>query len=152
MYFVSQPGFDVFTTNFDLVILCFVAATLVSCVPAVTLWNFVTGQNLAILLLRFETNDCCEIPVHCDSLLKVPGKWHFTNAVCISEVSYLVELWSDCQQIGCLFSCFATFLLCILKVISGNTRIMFDMILWSNLVTLSSYHMVWIHVVSFLVS
>ena len=37
MYFVSQPGFDAFTTNFELVILCFVAATLVSCVPAVTL-------------------------------------------------------------------------------------------------------------------
>ena len=49
--------------------------------------------------------------------------------------------------------CYKMFLfLCILEVFWGNTRIIFHMILWSNLVTLSSYHMAWIHIVSFLVS
>ena len=38
--------------------------------------------------------------------------------------------------------CYKMFLfLCILEVFWGNTRIIFHMILWSNLVTLSSCHM-----------
>ena len=60
MYFINKTSFGIFTTNFDKVMICFVAMALVCCESAETLWNFVTGQNLTI-------------PVHCDSLLKVPG-------------------------------------------------------------------------------
>ena len=73
MYFINKTSFGVFTTNFDKVMICFVAMALVCCESAETLWNFVTGQNLTILLLGFQKIECCEIPVHCNSLLKVPG-------------------------------------------------------------------------------
>ena len=37
MYVVNQNGFGVFTKDFEQVILCFEAAVLVYCVPALTL-------------------------------------------------------------------------------------------------------------------
>lgn len=142
MYFVCHFSFSIFTSNFEQVILCFVATVLVCCVPAVTSWNFVT-------------NECCEIPVQHGSLLKVLGKCHFSIVICISEVSYLVELWSYFQQISCLFLSwdFALQHFCCArsKFNRGNTGIIFQWF-YGQIVTLNRYHIVWILIVSFLVS